>query len=296
MVLGQSKLEQALLTMLQHGNFGHAVFFSGYDESANNLIAEWFGKMLVCQDLKTNEPCGSCRACQSLIRNDGTLFKILDSGNSNYTVDEIRGLKRDLALTNPQNSNRVVLIKRAQNLREASANALLKVLEEPAAKIFFILTSINPSSVLKTINSRVVHFVIQPVPRRVSKEKLTELGFSKTEIDLALELFPGQLERAKDFLEGKENFENFQELHDHARRLLAADLLKRMKISGQILQKLDTSEQRSRIQEMFRLLLIKMKNQPEYWQILPKFLQAHWFLKTNANPKQIFESILMQLP
>lgn len=296
MVLGQTKLEQALLTMLQHDNFVHAVFFSGHDESANNLIAEWFGKMLVCQGSKTNEPCGSCQACQSLARNDGTLFKILDSKDSNYTVDEIRGLKRDLALTNPQNSNRVVLIKKAQNLRDASANALLKILEEPSPKIFFILTSINPTSVLKTINSRVVHFLIQPVPRRISKNKLAELGFFKSEIDLALEFFPGQLIRAKDFLENKDNFENFQELHGYARQLLTADLLKRMKISGQILQKLNVAEQRTRVQEIVRQLLIKIKKQPAYWSILPKFLQAEQFLKTNANPKQIFESILMQMP
>ena len=53
-------------------------------------------------------------------------------------------------------------------MNEESANALLKVMEEPPEGVLFLLTADSLAGVLPTIRSRCVSFAIAPVSARCS--------------------------------------------------------------------------------------------------------------------------------
>ncbi|MCY4178995.1 MAG: DNA polymerase III subunit delta' [Litoreibacter sp.] len=70
------------------------------------------------------------------------------------SVEEVRGLKSFFALSNPDGGRRVVIVDAADELNTSSANALLKVLEEPPADCLLLLVTHQPSKLLPTIRSR----------------------------------------------------------------------------------------------------------------------------------------------
>ena len=69
-------------------------------------------------------------------------------------IDEMRALKEVLHTTPSMGHHRVVLIDKAEDMNEASGNALLKVLEEPPLNTTFILITNSLGQIPITIRSR----------------------------------------------------------------------------------------------------------------------------------------------
>src|SRR5690606_31246170 len=87
------------------------------------------------------------------------------SKKSQISIAQIRELSGFLELTSHQNGGRrVVVIHPAEALNIASANALLKILEEPPAGVIFVLVSHQPQRLLPTILSR-CQKIDMPVPQ-----------------------------------------------------------------------------------------------------------------------------------
>ncbi|MCF6443764.1 DNA polymerase III subunit delta' [Nereida sp. MMG025] len=70
------------------------------------------------------------------------------------TVDEARKLKEFLSLSATDGATRVVIVDAADEMNIQTANAILKVLEEPPANTVFLLICHQPSKLLPTIRSR----------------------------------------------------------------------------------------------------------------------------------------------
>ncbi|WP_424926495.1 DNA polymerase III subunit delta' [Amaricoccus tamworthensis] len=70
------------------------------------------------------------------------------------TVDEIREIKSYFQMSSARDNWRVAIIDCADEMTGSSANALLKILEEPPARSVFFLVSHRPSMLLPTIRSR----------------------------------------------------------------------------------------------------------------------------------------------
>ena len=69
-------------------------------------------------------------------------------------VDEVRRIKSFLAHTSEAGANRVVIVDTADLLNVNAANALLKSLEEPPPRTYFLLLTATPGRLLPTIRSR----------------------------------------------------------------------------------------------------------------------------------------------
>jgi DNA polymerase-3 subunit delta' len=74
-------------------------------------------------------------------------------------VAGVRGLAGRLAMS--ERENRVVLVPYADQLNQSSSNALLKLLEEPPDRTYFLMATAATERVLPTIRSR---SFLQPVP------------------------------------------------------------------------------------------------------------------------------------
>ena len=78
-------------------------------------------------------------------------------------VDEVRRLKSFLGRTADEDTWRVVIVDRAEELNISAANALLKSLEEPPPRTVFLLVSSAPGRLLVTIRSRVRTLDLAPL-------------------------------------------------------------------------------------------------------------------------------------
>ncbi len=82
-----------------------------------------------------------------------------------YLVGQVKAMRSEIFNTSLSAEGRAVLLYHVEKMNEESANALLKVMEEPPEGVLFLLTADSLAGVLPTIRSRCVSFsVVAPVP------------------------------------------------------------------------------------------------------------------------------------
>lgn len=79
-------------------------------------------------------------------------------------VDAVRKIAPFLHLTAAESGWRVVVVDEAERMNRNSANALLKILEEPPEQALLLLVCNNPGALLPTIRSRCRSLTLQPLP------------------------------------------------------------------------------------------------------------------------------------
>jgi DNA polymerase-3 subunit delta' len=168
------KRERLPHALLLHGNSGIGKFD----------FAQQLAKSLLCLSPQADGvACGACPSCIWYAQNNHPDFRLLtpeqdsdeDSESSGarktakksqqISVVQVRELANFLALSSHQSDGlRIVLIHPAEALNPASANGLLKMLEEPPAGVIFILVTHQINRLLPTITSR--QKVDMPMPAK----------------------------------------------------------------------------------------------------------------------------------
>jgi len=96
------------------------------------------------------------------------------------TVDQVRRLIEFMTLTSSRGGWRVAIIDPADDMNNAAANALLKILEEPPPRCLILLISHQPGQLIPTIRSRCRRLVLKPLSpnqvRSVTAELRPDLG------------------------------------------------------------------------------------------------------------------------
>lgn len=138
----------------------------GKEALAQALAARW----LCERPLEAGESaCGQCRSCRLLRAGDHPLAwrlapeASLGNEGRQITLEQIRDLQEGLSLA--ETGRRVVTIVLAEAMNRFTANALLKVLEEPPAGVSFLLVTESPSALLPTVRSRCQVWWIAPPAR-----------------------------------------------------------------------------------------------------------------------------------
>jgi len=120
-----------------------------------------------------------------------------------------RNVNNFLSLTPSISINKVALILNAQSMNDASQNALLKTLEEPAPHSYIIMTTNRSKSLLDTIYSRCQIINIPPLNENDITEWLVSNGIS----DISANDFPSFISPLKilEQIQNDEhlNFKNF---------------------------------------------------------------------------------------
>lgn len=79
-------------------------------------------------------------------------------------ADAVRQLIEQMHRTRGRAGHRIAILDAIDDCNAASANALLKILEEPPADTTFLLVSHRPGALLPTIRSRCVELAMRPLP------------------------------------------------------------------------------------------------------------------------------------
>ena len=110
-----------------------------------------------------------------------------------YLVSQVKAMRSEIFNTSLSAEGRAVLLYHVEKMNEESANALLKVMEEPPEGVLFLLTADSLASVLPTIRSRCVSFAVAPVSPEQCARYCAAQGVDKKTAALYSELFDGHI-------------------------------------------------------------------------------------------------------
>ena len=175
-VIGQEHVTTPLSNALESGKIHHAYLFSGPRGCGKTSSARIMARSLNCEKGPTPNPCGSCQSCKDLVANGpGSLDVIELDAATHGLVDDARDL-RDKAFFAPVSSRyKIYIIDEAHQLGPGSANALLKVVEEPPAHVLFIFATTEPDKLISTIRSRTHHYPFRLVPPAILATHLEKI-------------------------------------------------------------------------------------------------------------------------
>ena len=102
-------------------------------------------------------------------------------------------MRSEIFNTSLSAEGRAVLLYHVERMNEESANALLKVMEEPPEGVLFLLTADSLAGVLPTIRSRCISFAVAPVSPTDCARYCTAQGVDSKDAALYSELFDGHI-------------------------------------------------------------------------------------------------------
>ncbi|MCK9995712.1 MAG: DNA polymerase III subunit gamma/tau [Candidatus Krumholzibacteria bacterium] len=174
-VVGQTHVTGTLRAALRKEKLSHAYLFSGPRGCGKTTVARLLAKAINCLENRQGDPCGTCETCMAIAR--GNYLDVLEiDAASNTGVDNIREL-RDMAQYSPsEGSSRVFIIDEVHMLSKGAFNALLKILEEPPARVFFFFATTEPNKIPRTILSRCQRFDFRLLSRDELAGRLNEIA------------------------------------------------------------------------------------------------------------------------
>jgi DNA polymerase-3 subunit delta' len=194
-VIGHEHPIRILRRAIHAERVSHAYLFVGPASVGKTLVAHEFAKVLNCQgppllqDAETLDPCDQCQACVNITRDAfpdvhlvQPLSKLQSASDEDsrdvvfegtmITTEQIADVVREANLKATHGRRKVFIITSAEAMNPASANRLLKTLEEPPGQTTLILTTQNLAGLLPTIISRCQMVTFRPAPLVAAEEAL----------------------------------------------------------------------------------------------------------------------------
>lgn len=192
----------------------HALLLHGPRGTGKTAFAERFAQALLCETPQTNGyACGHCPSCTWFLQyshpdyrrvrpealdeeageegegeGDGKKSaKAARAPSKEIRIDQVRALADFINVSTHRSGRRLILMYPADALNTASANALLKMLEEPPPSTVFVLVTDSLDRLLPTILSRCRKFALPAPAEGAALKWLKDAGVQQADTLLAFE-------------------------------------------------------------------------------------------------------------
>ncbi len=276
-------------------------------EGNENKIKKVYG---IVQELESNiaeiEPNQNNTLKKETVENIVSLSKEIASSVNLETIpiDLIRKVSY-WAHTTAGDTKKIIIIENAQKMLESARNALLKILEEPPANVYFVLIAPRKGALISTILSRLRHYYFVGRDQKSSGEVLKKifredpqnypalrdyfLAWSEQSRDLvsaqAKQFMKLLLERERTLTVDRSLAEICDQLKNKSRsELLLEELL--MVIRAMVKEQLPTSEETSvllAVAEKWKQLIADTYQQIDLYNQNPSFAIESLFYKMQVS-------------
>ena len=148
-LIGHADIKSILEKMVASQNIPSTLLFLGPSGVGKKLFAKTFAERLTTT---SKEECPDIH------------YLVAEGKSDQHPILQIRELIQEANLPPFESPCKVFIIEEADKMLSYASNALLKVLEEPPPRTFFILTSSTPSNLLSTVLSRCCKLQFFPIP------------------------------------------------------------------------------------------------------------------------------------
>lgn len=163
-LFGNERLKDNLRSSIAKGRIAHFYLISGPEGSGKKTLARLLAAAILCKS-GGDKPCGTCSACRKIFGSGHPDYITIDDPEKKIVpIDLVRRARADIYIQPNESAYKIYLFPRAQDMREESQNALLKVLEEPPAYGVFILLTDAPEKLLVTVRSRCTELALTALP------------------------------------------------------------------------------------------------------------------------------------
>jgi len=179
-LLGNRRIKTILTSYLKNNIIPHSMIFAGPRSADLIGFASAFAKGINCLNpLPEGDFCGQCTNCSEIDREIFLDYKVLVPDGQFFKKEQISFLIEDNYKKPLKGKRKINILNRAHQMNVNSANAFLKVLEEPAPLNLFILLTDHLNGLLPTIRSRCQILKFSPLSREEIKKFLLERGYDE---------------------------------------------------------------------------------------------------------------------
>ncbi len=189
-VVGHDVVRARLWEALAKDSLHHALLFEGPRGVGRERVAVRLAMAANCAlagaPSPETHPCGVCASCRAILLGNHPDVMWLKpdptKAGGQIAVEDVREVIRKTGYHRYLGRARFVLVKPAEAMADAAANALLKTLEEPPAGTFFVLVTATSGALLPTIRSRCQSVRLGPVPAADIERWLVRRGISAADV------------------------------------------------------------------------------------------------------------------
>ncbi len=131
--------------------------FTGPPGSGRSVAARAFAAALECQagaDSWSGLGCGQCPGCRRVVEATSPDLRVVATSTLSHSVADMRQVVEQAAGQPSVGRWQIIVLEDADRLTEQAANALLKAVEEPNPRTWWLLCAPTTDDVLPTIRSR----------------------------------------------------------------------------------------------------------------------------------------------
>ena len=191
-----------LTHIIQTQKIPNSLLFYGNENTKREDAAFFFAKGCNCLE-KMDIPCNNCKSCRKIDKktHPDILTIDLEKEKKIISISQIRKMGLTIASKPNEARFRMVLILNAEKMNTQAQNALLKMLEEPPEKTFFILIAQKTSPLLPTIISRCSKIRFEPLSyKHIEQNLIDKFNIDRQMAHIASRTADADLEKAFMYL------------------------------------------------------------------------------------------------
>ena len=197
----QEIVYKILKNAIKKDKYSHAYLFEtgGFSDSKNLIMA--FVKALQCPKKNTDQKnCNNCKICTLIETGNNPEVKIIEPDGMWIKKEQIKDLMREFNKKPVLGNKKIYIINEADRLNTATANSILKFLEEPEEGVIAILVTENIYLVLETIRSRCQIIKLKKNENKFQGENTSEKLKQLLQLEEFTEEFVLQIEKTTNFV------------------------------------------------------------------------------------------------
>ena len=329
--IGHDNVLNMLRVGLAEGRLSHAYMMLGGPRVGKMTLAKELAQAVNCTN--QSKPCGQCKQCNRILKNQHTDVRILGVGQVNaatnrsrnvISIEQVREIQREASLKPFEGKSRVFIFENAERLSEEASNSLLKILEEPPDDVLILLLTSNLIGLQETVVSRCQILRLTPVSQELIKNELVNRYDAEDgEADKISRMSEGRPGWAFEAISNRLLLDKRSQKIDLIQETINAGLVKRFDYASQLANSL-TKNRLESLQELdlwlnwwrdvmlaknnaldliTNVLLIETIQQnaaaystKQIFEIISIINKTISHLESNANPKLALEEMMIAMP